>query len=105
MLWIDNSLEKLGQAIQVWKTATGPWGVRLGSALTWVTRILSAKDLPEEFRPRFTELIEAATRVKDERHGAIRATVNHMDEGEANRLMSSVERLYNELSAYKFGQR
>ena len=80
MDWIDNAIEKFEKAIQVWKAPTGPWDVRLHSALILATRIL-AKDLPEEFRPAYLELREASTRVQDERRGAIRATISQVDEG------------------------
>lgn len=104
MAWIDVVLEKFGKAIQVWKAPTDPWEVRLHSALILATR-MPAKDIPEEFRPAYMELRQGAGRVENERHGAFRATINQMDEGEANRLMSDLERLYHELHAYNIGQR
>jgi hypothetical protein len=98
MVWdIKQAVERLEKALRVWKTPGSPWEVRLASALRLATDF-PVRAIPAEFHSRYHELYAAATRVEDERHGAIRATVNQMDEGEANCLMSVVERLYHELS-------
>jgi hypothetical protein len=91
--------EKFSKAVRALAVGRGRINERLGDACIEVSIVWPSDSVPEGLRPDVKELMERVTKIQDGEKGAIRATIDEMDEDEAVELAELILALEYQLSS------